>query len=170
MKNIFPVSVNPPKLVKPYGPQLGYVAAAVMVIFAVLHLFRIDTFLPVLDKVLPRGIGTAAWFAIGVILTEVFSIPFLLRMKLSPLAHIVSGFLAVIPPLLWTLLTIWTIGLKDSTGQLGEFVSTPSTILLLALNALWLVFTFITLWALGYNNLKIKEVLKSVPARKKASS
>ena len=99
-------------------------------------------------------------FVILVVLSEVFAIPFLLRVKLSPLAHVVSGFLAVLAPLLWTLLAIWSFGLHDSTGQLGEFVSLPSNLLLICVDMLWLALNFTTLWTLGYNNLKIKNLLK----------
>ena len=158
-KSIFPHAVQPPKLVQPYGPQLGYVAAAICIVFAVIHLFRIDTLLPLVHTLLPGGSAAAATFVIAVVCAEVFAVPFLLRMKLSPLAHISSGFLAIVAPLMWTLFAIWSYGQTASTGQLGQFVHLPSTILLIVLDLLWLALNFFALWTLGYNNLHLQDIL-----------
>ena len=160
MKDIFPKAVNPPKIVKSYGPKLGYVAAGLLVVLAIIHLFRIDTFIPIINTIFPGRSSLPGMFVFVVIMAEVFAIPFLLRMKLSPLAHITSGFLAILAPLMWSLLSIWAFGLSYSTGELGEFVALKSTWWLVALNLIWLSFNFFTLWALGYNNLKIKDVLR----------
>lgn len=160
MKNIFPKAVNPPQLVKPYAPVLGYVTSGIVIVLAVLHLFRIDTLLPIVDKVLPNDSTVAGAFVIVVILAEIFALPFLLRVNLSPLAHITSGLLAVLAPLMWSLLSIWAFGLPYSTGELGEFVTLKSTWWLVVLNLIWLSFNFFTLWTLGYNNLKVKDVLR----------
>ena len=170
MKDIFPKAVHPPKLVKSYGPLLGYLASAVFVLMVLVHLFRIDTLVPIIDKVLPGGNGSAGTFVVAVVLAEVFAIPFLLRVKLSPLAHFVSGFLAVLAPLMWTLLAIWTYGLNLSTGQFGEFLSVNSTWWLIVINLVWLSFNFFTLWTLGYNNLSVKAMLKSHTPKKQAKS
>lgn len=159
-KNIFPKAVDPPKLVKPYGVYLGWAATVITVVFAVVHLFRIDTLIPLVDKVLPGATGLAIAFVIVVILAEVFAIPFLTRMKLSPLAHLASGAVVVLGPLLWTLLTIWSFGLPGPTGQFGQFIPAEPNIFLLALNFVWLALNFTSIWALGYNNLKVKELLK----------
>ncbi len=155
MKDIFPKAVKPPKLVKPYAPVLGYVAASILAVVAIIHLFRIDTLVPIINDVLPGANGSAGTFVVVVVLAEVFALPFLLRIKLSPLAHIVSGFLAVLAPLMWMLLAIWSYGTELSVGQFGEFVHMPSTWLVVIANAVWLCFNFYTLWSLGYNNLKI---------------
>lgn len=159
-KSIFPKSVAPPKLVKNYGIQLGWIAAAISASFAVLHLFRIDTLIPIMNRALPGGDGVATTFVVIVILAEVFALPFLLRMKLSPLAHFKSGFLAVLAPLLWLLVTVWGLGLDYSTGQFGQFITTVSSWPIVLANFAWLALSFFTLWTLGYNNLKIKDLLK----------
>lgn len=160
MKDIFPKAVKPPKLVKSYAPLLGYVAAGILAIFAIVHLFRIDTLVPIIDNALPSGTGAASTFVVVIVLAEIFALPFLLRMKLSPLAHILSGFLAVLAPLMWTLVAIWSYSGDFSIGQLGEFVHVPATWYIVVLNFVWLTFNFITLWALGYNNLKVKDILR----------
>lgn len=155
-----PHAIDPPKLVKPYGVWFGRAAAAVLVLMALIHLFRIDTFIPILDEVLPGESGWAAFAAIFIVLVEVFAVPFALRMKLSPLAHLKSGAFIVLAPLTWLLIDVWAFDTSMSTGQLGQFVATPSTISLMTLNAFWLGFSYYTLWVLGYNKLPVKQLLK----------
>ena len=168
MNNIFPKAVNPPKLVKSYGDKLGYVAASILIVMSIIHLFRIDTLIPIIDQVLPGGSGWATTFVIAVILMEVFALPFLFRLKLSPLAHIMSGAFIVLAPLMWTLLAVWAYGSKNSIGLVGQFTETPSSLFLIALCLLWIALNFITLWTLGYNNLKVKDLVKpEAPSSKK---
>lgn len=157
---VLPKAVNPPKLVKPYAILLGRIAAAILVVMALVQLFRIDTFLPILDKNLPGGSGWAGIFGVFIILSEVFAIPFALRMKLSPLAHLKSGALVVLAPLWWFLIDIWTLGLTDNTGQLGKFVAVPGTVWVLLLNLVWVVFSYYTLYTLGYNRLRVSDLLR----------
>jgi hypothetical protein len=157
---VFPKSTNPPKLVKPYGLWLGRVAAAMLTIVALVQLFRIDTFLPILNENLPGGDVAASFIGVFIILSEVFAIPFALRMKLSPLARLKSGALLALAPLWWLLITIWTFGLTDNTGQLGEFVSVPANGVVLFLNLLWVAFSYYALYTLGYNHLKLRDLLR----------
>lgn len=155
----FASAVAPPRPVKPYAATLGRVLAGVFVVMSLLHLFRIDTFMPVLDDVLPGGAGIATSAALLIVLSEVFAIPFLLRMKLSPLAHLVSGMLVVLAPLWWLLITIWAIGTPLSTGLLGAFTPATANILTILLVVLWLVVSYIALYVLGYNRLSVKSLL-----------
>lgn len=148
---------DPPKLQNPYGAVLGMFAAAVSIFFAVIHLFRIDMFVPLVDTYMLGGIVIASLKVVAVVLAEVFAIPFALRMKLSPLAHRISGALLVLAPLYWTLVTIWNYGTDVSTGQFSSFVETPSGWMPIVLNLTWLVFTLATLWALGYGTYKLPE-------------
>lgn len=153
-----PRATKPPKLVKSYGALLGRVAALVLVAMALIHLYRIDTFIPILDEALPGGSVMASLVALLIVLSEVFAIPFALRMRLSLLAQIVSGALLVIAPLLWVLVDIWTMSIANVTGQFGEFVSAPSSLWLILLNIVWLVFNYVTLYALGYSRLSTKKL------------
>lgn len=159
---ILPKAVNPPKLVKPYGLILGRIAAAILIVMAIVHLFRIDTFLPILDTYLPGGGVAAGFMGLVIILSEVFAIPFALRMKLSPLAHIVSGALLALAPLWWLLIDIWMYGLTDGTGQLGGFVVVPATAGVLLLNLIWVAFNYFTLYTLGYNRLKLVGIINQL--------
>lgn len=156
---VLPKATNPPKLLKPYGLWLGRAAAAILTIMVLVHLFRIDTLLPILNDNLPGGDVAASFIGVFIIISEIFAIPFALRMKLSPLAHLKSGALLVLAPLWWLLITIWTFGFTDNTGQLGEFVAVPSNIWALLANLAWVAFSYFTLYALGYNHLSVKKLL-----------
>lgn len=151
---------NPPKPVTSYGVLLGRLAALVLVSMALIHLYRIDTFIPILDTALPGGGVAASLISLLIVLSEIFAIPFALRMRLSPLAHLVSGALLVLAPLWWVLIDIWTMSLANTTGQLGEFANAPSTLWLVLLNVAWLMFNYLTLYSLGYGRLSTKRLLK----------
>ncbi len=153
MKVSFPArAVDPPKLRHPHGVIWGLVAAAIMIGFAVLHLFRIDTFVPELSKALGGDRTVTLWVASVLVSAEVFAVPFLLRMRLSLFAQYVSGALGVIIPLFWSLVAIWAYGVSTTTAQLGEFKELPSNWLLIVLNIIWLLYAYVTLWMLGYDH------------------
>ena len=161
-----PVAVDPPKPRTDYAVYAGWIAAGLSILAALLHLFRIDTFLPLLDQVLPGGFTFASFAGALIVIVEVFSVPYLLRMKLSPLMQLKSGFSAVVAPLAWLLIGIWGLGHPESTAQFGEFLTTPSSIPLLMLDIAWLGFNLWALWLLSYDQIP-KELKKHTHARKK---
>lgn len=153
MKYTLPLSTPAPKLRHPYGEYMGWAAAIIITLFSVIHLFRIDTFVPELQMVFRFNRTTTPLLIVTclIVCAEVFSLPFLFRMRLSPLARYVSGALSVLVPLFWLLVSIWTLNQGVSTAQLGEFVALPSTWLLVLANTAWLILGCLTLWALGYD-------------------
>ncbi len=151
MTHALPVAVAPPKVRHKKAPLMGWIAAGLMCAFAVVHLFRIDTFVPEMSHVFADNRLVTAWVASAIVTAEVFAVPFLLRMRLSPLAQYVSGALGVFVPLFWLLIAIWTYGTSVSTAQLGEFHILPSSGLLIVADGMWLLYAYITLWALGYD-------------------
>ncbi|MGB3023313.1 MAG: S26 family signal peptidase [Candidatus Saccharimonadales bacterium] len=151
MKYALPRTVALPKTRSRYGSMFGWVAAGIMIVFAVVHLFRIDTFVPELQLALSIDRTGAAWLAGAIVCAEVFALPFLMRMRLSVLAQYVSGALSVLVPLLWCLVAVWTYGFDTTTAQLGEFVYLPSSLPLVVANLVWLGFAYYTLWCLGYD-------------------
>lgn len=157
---IFPKATNPPKLVKSYGLWLGRASAGVLVVMALVHLFRIDTLVPILDEILPGGSVLAGLATVAIIFSEIFAVPFALRMKLSLFAQLLSGALVALAPLWWLLLSIWTYDTGQQVGQFGEFVPVYATTLLLLVNLLWVAFNYYTLYTLGYNRLKLKQLIK----------
>lgn len=162
---VLPKSVSPPKLVLPYGIWLGRVAAGILVVMAVIHLFRIDTFIPLIDAVVPGGNGMAIFISLLIILSEIFAIPFALRMRLSPLAQLMSGALVVFAPLWWLLMSIWSYGTGLSTGQLGEFAVVTANAWIMVLNLAWVILGYFSLYALGYNRLSLSKALELRPKK-----
>lgn len=140
-----------PSLRRPYGQLLGYIAAAIMIVFVLIHLIRIDTFIPEISYALPVSQNTASFLALLIITSEIFAVPFLLRMPLSPLARFCSGLLVILAPLSWLLVAVWNYGVPVSTAQLGEFYSLPSGAVLIGFNVLWLALNYVTIWALGFD-------------------
>lgn len=145
----FPIASNAPKPRVSAGLWLGLIAAALMILFVLLHLYRIDTFIPELNYSLPGRYDLAANIGLAIILIEIFALPSLLRMKLSPLARLSSSLCVLLAPLIWLIIAIINVGEGVSTAQLGAFYSLPSSYTLVIANVIWLGFNAYTLWALG---------------------
>lgn len=146
-----------PRAVKPPTPRgrfaigLSYGLAAVMLVFALVHLFRIDTLIPLLALALDLSVEWTSLLVAVIVIGEVLALPYLLMMRLSPLMHVVSGKWALLIPLWWLGLSIWVMGLGFSTGQLGAFVFVEAHWWVVLLNALWLGLSFGLLWLRRYD-------------------
>lgn len=101
--------------------------AVILVTFAVAQLFTFEEFLPYVQSLhLPFGDKLSYAFAPILVISEVFAIPFLLRMRLSPAFRYLSMGLGVLAAILWIFLSIWinTSGTKvNSVGFLGDVVT-----------------------------------------------
>ena len=85
----------------------AWVYAAVLTMMAVGQLYAFEKFIPLLqDYQLPGGYGTATLIACLAVVAEIFALPFLLRMPLSPLMRMVSRALCVIAPMIWIVLAL----------------------------------------------------------------
>jgi len=97
--------------------------AGVLVVMAVAQLFTFEEFLALVeDFVLPGGAVFAHVFTAVLILAEVFALPFLLRMSLSPLFRWVSIASGWIAASLWIFIAIWLAihpGYVTNIGYLG---------------------------------------------------
>lgn len=142
-------ATEPPKLKKPYAVKVLWALAIIMIVFAIVHLIRIDKLIPTISEIL--GSTGASWFVVLVVISEVFALPYLLRLRVSPLMRIVSGGLVVLVPLIWTCLTIWALGNSHSTGQFSSYVPTPATWWLVALNVVWLAVSYWSLWLSNFD-------------------
>lgn len=138
-----------PKLKKPYAAKILWILAGVMLVMALLHLIRIDKLIPVVAEIL--GESTATWFVALLVIIEVFALPYLLRMKVSPGFRIVSGLWVIVVPLVWTCYTIWALGNGLSTGQFSSYVSTPASWWLIVLNVAWLGVSYWALWLSNFD-------------------
>lgn len=153
---VLPKAVAPPKPIKTYAAVCGRALAGVVVVLALIHLVRIDQLVQIFDEMLPGGSVFAGLAAGGIVLSEVFSVPFLLRMRLSPAAHITSGALVVLAPLWWMLVLIWTFGLVKTTGLLSGFVDVPSSAVTMITVLVWLALSYSVIYLLGFNTLRLR--------------
>lgn len=114
--------------------QVSLAIAAVMMGFAVLHLARFDTFVPLLSP--PLAPDIALLVAAGLVISEVFALPFLLGMMLSPLARILSAILGWKVALLW--IGIGFLTLKYPSENLVNSLALPRGGVAIALGCLLL--------------------------------
>lgn len=106
--------------------NIAYIYAAILVIFALFQLFTFEKFLVLMDSLwLPGGKPTAYLIGSVIVVSEVMALPFLLRLKLSPLMRITSMVLGWLVPIIWLFLTLWlllTINAVSNIGFLGTTV------------------------------------------------
>lgn len=114
--------------------------AFVLLLMAVTQLVRFDTFVPLWRTI--AGDYWATPLAALVVTIEIFSLPFLLGMKLSHLARAVSFFCG------WGVIAFWLVcGLGTAGKQLpllGSFVQIPSGVVVGIFALLALVMGYIT--------------------------
>ena len=106
--------------------QVAYAYAAVLVILVLAQLFTFEKFLILLESFwLPGGKPAAYLLGSIIVVCEVLALPFLLRLKLSPLMRIISMVLSWLVPTIWLLLTLWllfTVNAVSNIGLLGTTV------------------------------------------------
>ena len=94
--------------------------AGVMVLFSVTQLFTFEAFIRLLDSFgLPGGVRVTHVLAAVIVITEVFALPFLLRMRLSPAMRVVSMVCCWLVALKWFGLTLWMMLSVNSISNVG---------------------------------------------------
>lgn len=106
--------------------QVAYFYAVILVIMVLCQLFTFDSFLILIESFwLPIGVPMTHLLTGIIVVSEVFAIPFLLGMKLSPLMRLLSMFLGWLVPFIWLILNLWinlSINNITSVGFLGGVV------------------------------------------------
>ena len=101
--------------------------AVILVILAVAQLFSFEEFLVHFQSIgLPISNEQAYILAPVIVIAEVFALPFLLRMRLSPAFRFLSMFLGWLVAGLWVFVTFWlasTQSQADTVGFLGTVVN-----------------------------------------------
>lgn len=104
------------------APRVALFYAVILLIMAVAQLFSFEKFIPLVEGFgLPGGHGTAALVASVLVIIEVFALPFLLRMRLSPLMRIVSMVCGWLVVAAWLKLAIWANIAGSSMDNMGIF-------------------------------------------------
>lgn len=106
--------------------KVALLYAGVLVVIAALQLFSFEGTLGVFESFwIPGGRPIAHLLAAFVITAEVFALPFLFRMKLSPLARRISMVLGWVVPAIWLSISLWlivTVNAVSNIGLLGTVV------------------------------------------------
>jgi hypothetical protein len=143
--SFFVKSTPAPKPRTAESAQIAILYAVVLVVFVVTQLFTFEEFLVYIQSVnLPFSEKVNYAFVPLLVAAELFSLPFLLRMRLSPVFRYLSLFLGCVVAGLWIFLSSWIVlsgALVDSIGFLGTLVViTPGW---------WAIFTSLSLGVLA---------------------
>jgi hypothetical protein len=116
-----------------YATKVGFVYAVVLILMTIGQLYAFEKFIPLIaDYWLPGGHGTATLVAGIIVITEVFSLPYLLRMRVSPLMRWLGLVCSILVPLIWFVLSLvaisQTIAITNS-GMLGAKVNVHAGLL-----------------------------------------
>ncbi|MDR1970048.1 MAG: hypothetical protein LBQ11_01745 [Candidatus Nomurabacteria bacterium] len=143
-----------PKPLSESAPTLGFMAAGILAIMLVLQLVGLGKVLSGLSAQFDGNDGWSITVVVIALVTELAALPFLLRKKLSYLAGMLSGMAAVIAPLVWLLVVIWSVGLADIAAvQFGIAGCFNIGWWLLILNVAWLFFNFYTVRQLNIDKV-----------------
>lgn len=128
---VFALPAAAPRTRASCGASIGY--AALLVVMAVAQLFTYDDFVTLIRHYeLPFSLPVIAVLPALIIVYEVFALPFLLRMSLSPAFRWFSMILGWLTPALWLFLSCWGAvfaqrfaGTVETVGFLGTVGSLP---------------------------------------------
>ena len=103
--------------------------AGLLVVMAVGQLFAFEEFIPLIESFgMGGGTSSATVLATAIVVTEVFALPFLLRMTISPLMRIVSMLCGWAVVVLWLYITVFlntTMNSVTNIGLLGTKIHLP---------------------------------------------
>lgn len=109
--------------------QMSLVYAGILVIFVVTQLFTFDEFLELFAAFnLPVSDALTYALAPGLIVAELFAIPFLLRMPLSVAFRWLSMMLGWLAAALWVFISLWVVSTHPditTIGFLGTVLEQP---------------------------------------------
>ena len=117
------ILAKPTRALKPKtkeSQQMAIILAAILVVMAVAQLYTFDTFILLVPSFnLPLAGALPYVIAPLIVAAEVFALPFLLRMYLSPAFRWVSMFFGWLTALLWIFITIWVVGSSQPVENIG---------------------------------------------------
>jgi len=94
--------------------------AIILIVFVLAQLFTFDDFLILLDSFwLPGGKPVACLLGSIIVVCEVFAVPFLLNVKMSPLMRDISMVLGWLVPIIWLKLSLWLVLTVNAVSNIG---------------------------------------------------
>lgn len=102
--------------------QISLLYAAILVVFVVAQLFTFDEFIELVVAFnLPLGLPFAHALAPTLIVAELFAVPFLLRMSVSPAFRYLSMFFGWLVVAIWLFISWWVAATFPSVPTIGFF-------------------------------------------------
>lgn len=118
--SIFVKSTTAPKPKTRDSQRIAYFYAFILVVFALAQLYAFDDFTKLLESFwLPGGVPIAHLVAGVIVVSEVFALPFLLSMDLSPLMRVVSMVMGWVTAATWIKLSLWLILTTNAVHNIG---------------------------------------------------
>jgi hypothetical protein len=115
--------------------SVAYLYIVALVFLVLWQLISLNNFVTFVASYLGGTVdNTALSFALTLIATEFFALPFLLRLKLSPLARLCSAACVLLVPIIWSVLTL---------------LNQPSSLTYLIMGAVALLWGAVAFWAMG---------------------
>ncbi len=152
------VALSAPKPRSNLARNAAWFYAFVLTIMALGQLYGFEKFIPIIsDYWLPGGHGTDTLVACLIVMAEVFALPFLLRMRLSPLMRWVGLASSVIVPAIWIKLSVFSFvqGAPLANGGIvGYAVDVPTMTIQLVLSFFLLALALYTAYGLWPNRKK----------------
>lgn len=122
-------ATNPPADKRPYIQPLAWMLGSVILVMALGQLFAFEKFVPLVESFwLPGGKPAAYLLATLIVVSEVFALPYLIGMRLSPAMRVVSAALTLVVSAIWLGNSLWlnlTVNAVANIGILGVKVSLP---------------------------------------------
>lgn len=127
------------------------VVAGWITIMAVAQLFKYEEFPGIIDGIWEAGgSGAASVLAAAIVVCEVFSLPFLLNMRVTPLVRVVSLACGWFTAGVWFVIALWQAAASSTVLNQGYFGATvPITndgVMLLLSSVLLAAVAAVTLW------------------------
>lgn len=121
-----PMATYPKQPVKPFVQIYCYGVASLLIIMATAQLMTFEKFVPIMQNYqLFNDVILGKVLAGLIVIGEVIALPFVLRMKISPLMRITCMALLIITGLLWLALGVWAVTTNPpliGTGIFGSLV------------------------------------------------
>lgn len=125
--SIFAKVTSPPVARTQNTKQITIFYAGLLTVFLVAQLFTFDSFIELIPSLnLPLNGAWAYVVAPLIVASEVFALPYLLRMNLSVAFRWVSMALGLLVPVLWFFICLWVVLTQpdaESVGFLGTVVA-----------------------------------------------
>jgi len=143
----------------PTSRMIALFYAGVLTVMAVAQLFTLDEFVELFFRFdLPVGTAIACALAPIIIASEIFALPFLLGMKVSPLFRWLSMALGWLVAFLWLFVSISVVVLRplvDTVGFLGTALMMPIGYWAIGFSLLFAIMTVWASWGLWPGQLKL---------------